>query len=83
MIGKYHREFDGQEQQDAQEFLVFLLDGLHEDLNQPDLRPRPDLDALMEDDTFEALDDVVSPPYPPPFSFSRLATFSRRDIGTI
>ncbi|KAI9227968.1 MAG: hypothetical protein DHS80DRAFT_16312 [Piptocephalis tieghemiana] len=60
MIGKYHREFDGQEQQDAQEFLVFLLDGLHEDLNQPDLRPRPDLDALMEDDTFEALDDVVA-----------------------
>jgi ubiquitin C-terminal hydrolase len=33
-IGKYNEQFLNNDQQDAQEFLLFLLDGLHEDLNR-------------------------------------------------
>jgi ubiquitin C-terminal hydrolase len=32
-MGKYHEQFSGRDQQDAQEFLVILLDSLHEELN--------------------------------------------------
>ncbi|KAK9711033.1 ubiquitin-specific protease doa4 [Basidiobolus ranarum] len=32
-IGRFASQFQGYEQQDAQELLAFLLDGLHEDLN--------------------------------------------------
>ncbi|KAJ3165579.1 ubiquitin-specific protease doa4 [Geranomyces variabilis] len=33
IIGAHHPSFRGNEQQDSQEFLAFLLDSLHEDLN--------------------------------------------------
>merc|ERR1719361_1261378 len=33
-IGRYATNFSGFQQQDSQEFLAFLLDGLHEDLNR-------------------------------------------------
>jgi len=33
-IGRYAPQFNGFQQQDAQELLNFLLDGLHEDLNR-------------------------------------------------
>ncbi|KAI8920054.1 hypothetical protein DFJ77DRAFT_427119 [Powellomyces hirtus] len=33
VIGAHHPSFRGNEQQDSQEFLAFLLDSLHEDLN--------------------------------------------------
>uniref|UniRef100_A0AAZ3RQH1 Ubiquitin carboxyl-terminal hydrolase n=1 Tax=Oncorhynchus tshawytscha TaxID=74940 RepID=A0AAZ3RQH1_ONCTS len=33
-IGKINESFSGQEQQDSQELLLFLMDGLHEDLNK-------------------------------------------------
>jgi ubiquitin C-terminal hydrolase len=33
-IGKYEPSFASFQQQDSQELLVFLLDGLHEDLNR-------------------------------------------------
>ena len=33
IMGKYHEQFSGRDQQDAQEFLVILLDSLHEELN--------------------------------------------------
>ena len=33
-IGKYAPQFNGFQQQDAQELLNFVLDGLHEDLNR-------------------------------------------------
>lgn len=36
-IGKYAPQFNGYSQHDAQEFLAFLLDGLHEDLNRVSL----------------------------------------------
>ena len=33
-IGQFNEQFLSYEQQDAQELLLFLLDGLHEDLNR-------------------------------------------------
>ncbi|KAM9423971.1 LOW QUALITY PROTEIN: ubiquitin carboxyl-terminal hydrolase 8 [Salvelinus alpinus] len=39
-IGKIHESFSGQEQQDSQELLLFLMDGLHEDLNKVANRKR-------------------------------------------
>lgn len=33
-IGKINESFSGHEQQDSQELLLFLMDGLHEDLNK-------------------------------------------------
>ena len=33
-VGKYNPMFAGYQQQDSQEFLTFLLDGLHEGLNE-------------------------------------------------
>ncbi|XP_041356247.1 ubiquitin carboxyl-terminal hydrolase 8-like [Gigantopelta aegis] len=44
-VGKYNPMFAGYEQQDSQEFLTFLLDGLHEGLNEVKRRPSiPDQD---------------------------------------
>ncbi|XP_026878583.2 ubiquitin carboxyl-terminal hydrolase 8 [Electrophorus electricus] len=37
-IGKINEQFSGYEQQDSQELLLFLMDGLHEDLNKADNR---------------------------------------------
>ncbi|KAI9261123.1 hypothetical protein BY458DRAFT_439594 [Sporodiniella umbellata] len=36
---KFHAHFRGYEQQDSQEFLLFLLDGLHEDMNRISKKP--------------------------------------------
>ncbi|KAI8910157.1 hypothetical protein EDD86DRAFT_265606 [Gorgonomyces haynaldii] len=33
VVGEFHPSFAGNEQQDSQEFLAFLLDALHEDMN--------------------------------------------------
>ena len=33
-ISKFAPQFSGNAQQDSQEFLAFLMDGLHEDLNR-------------------------------------------------
>lgn len=33
-IGKFKSQFSGYDQQDSQELLAFLMDGLHEDLNK-------------------------------------------------
>ena len=38
-IGKYGSQFSGYQQQDSQEFLLFLLDGLQEDLNRIQKKP--------------------------------------------
>jgi ubiquitin carboxyl-terminal hydrolase 6/32 len=42
-IGKYAPRFNGFQQHDAQEFLAFLLDGLHEDLNRVQNKPYVEL----------------------------------------
>ncbi|KAM9201416.1 ubiquitin carboxyl-terminal hydrolase 8 isoform 2-T2 [Dugong dugon] len=39
-IGKINDQFAGYNQQDSQELLLFLMDGLHEDLNKADNRKR-------------------------------------------
>nr|XP_043886134.1 ubiquitin carboxyl-terminal hydrolase 8 [Solea senegalensis] len=39
-IGKINDQFSGYDQQDSQELLLFLMDGLHEDLNKADNRKR-------------------------------------------
>ncbi|XP_033841814.1 ubiquitin carboxyl-terminal hydrolase 8 [Periophthalmus magnuspinnatus] len=39
-IGKINEQFSGCDQQDSQELLLFLMDGLHEDLNKADNRKR-------------------------------------------
>jgi len=53
VIGKYNPSFSGYQQQDSQEFLLFLLDGLQEDLNRIHQKPyieKPDsTDAMVHD----------------------------------
>jgi len=46
--------FETYEQQDAQEFLAYILDGLHEDLNLVKERPPPRKMDTTEDEDFEA-----------------------------
>ncbi|CAA19303.1 CSN-associated deubiquitinating enzyme Ubp12 [Schizosaccharomyces pombe] len=51
-IGKFNHSFLGYGQQDSQEFLAFLLDGLHEDLNRIYQKPytsKPDLYEVDEE----------------------------------
>lgn len=40
ILGQFNQQFVSNEQQDAQELLLFLLDGLHEDLNRVVNRPK-------------------------------------------
>ncbi|CAE6456128.1 unnamed protein product [Rhizoctonia solani] len=52
-ICAHARQFAGSEQHDAQEFLIFLLDGLHEDLNRIIVKPQfeeltPEREAELE-----------------------------------
>ncbi|KAJ1306638.1 hypothetical protein OPQ81_007634 [Rhizoctonia solani] len=52
-ICAHARQFAGSEQHDAQEFLIFLLDGLHEDLNRIIIKPQfeeltPEREAELE-----------------------------------
>jgi len=39
IIGEFQPQFSGYQQQDSQEFMLFLLDGLHEDLNRVVKKP--------------------------------------------
>ena len=53
VIGKYGASFSGYQQQDSQEFLMFLLDGLQEDLNRIHKKPyiqKPDSTDEMVND---------------------------------
>lgn len=38
-VGRFAPQFSGYQQQDAQELMAFLLDGLHEDLNRIHKKP--------------------------------------------
>ncbi|ANB12767.1 Ubp12p [Sugiyamaella lignohabitans] len=49
MIGRYSSAFAGYSQQDSQEFVAFLLDGLHEDLNRIKQKPATEKPELPED----------------------------------
>ena len=48
LMALYQRRFAGTSQHDASEFLTFLLDGLHEDLNR--VRQKPEYQELDSDD---------------------------------
>ncbi|KAJ3097269.1 ubiquitin carboxyl-terminal hydrolase [Phlyctochytrium planicorne] len=51
-IGQFNQTFMGYSQQDSQELLQFLLDGLHEDLNRIKKKPyieAPDMDGLPDE----------------------------------
>lgn len=53
VVGKYGPSFSGYQQQDSQEFLLFLLDGLQEDLNRIYKKPyieKPDSTDEMVND---------------------------------
>ena len=56
-IGEFQSQYKGNDQQDSQEFMSFLLDGLHEDLNRILKKPyvqsvegggRPDIEVAQE-----------------------------------
>ena len=42
-VGRFAPQFSGYQQQDSQELLSFLLDGLHEDLNRVKQKPYVEL----------------------------------------
>ena len=46
-LGKANMQFAGADQQDAQEFLNFLLDSLHEDANR--IRKKPYVEGIEDD----------------------------------
>ena len=46
-IGRFAPNFSGYRQQDSQEVLAFLLDGLHEDLNRVRKKPYVERDELV------------------------------------
>ena len=56
VIGKYGPSFSGYGQQDSQEFLLFLLDGLQEDLNRIHKKPYVE----KPDSTDEMVNDPVA-----------------------
>lgn len=54
---KFAPQFRGSEQHDSQEFLNFLLDGIHEDCNLIIKRPAPPPESAKEEAMFEQLPD--------------------------
>ncbi|KAJ1818560.1 ubiquitin-specific protease doa4 [Coemansia sp. RSA 2598] len=58
-VGSCSAQFKGNDQEDAQEFALFLLDTLHESLNRVHPRPAPDRDLTPEEEQqFEQLPDL-------------------------
>lgn len=47
-VGRFAPQFSGYQQQDSQELLTFLLDGLHEDLNR--IKKKPYIELKDSDD---------------------------------
>ena len=56
VIGEFAPQFAGYQQQDSQELMNFLLDGLHEDLNR--VMKKPYVETL---ESGGRPDDVVAP----------------------
>jgi ubiquitin carboxyl-terminal hydrolase 8 len=53
-------QFGGSEQHDSQEFLSFLLDGLHEDLNRILNKPTHEVSATREDELEKLPQQIAS-----------------------
>ncbi|ESO00675.1 hypothetical protein HELRODRAFT_101065 [Helobdella robusta] len=51
-VGRFKPEFSGYQQQDSQELMAFLLDGLHEDLNR--IRKKPYIETKEADNRPDA-----------------------------
>ena len=54
-VGRFAPQFSGYQQQDSQELLTFLLDGLHEDLNR--IKKKPYIE--MMDDNGRSDDEIA------------------------
>ena len=52
-VARFAPRFAGQQQHDAQEFLAYLMDGLHEDLNRIQKAPYVELPTVTEKDNME------------------------------
>eukprot|EP00976_Prorocentrum_cordatum_P100670 1192320-Prorocentrum_minimum.AAC.1 len=61
-LGKFAPQFSGYNQQDSQELLAFLLDGMHEDLNRVRQKPYMEVRFLL-DGMHEDLNRVRQKPY--------------------
>lgn len=57
VVGKYNPQYKGSDQHDAQEFLLWLLDRVHEDLNSPTKKNK-----FSQQDGFLTDDDAVTEP---------------------
>ena len=51
LVGKYGPQYQGSEQHDAQEFLIWLLDKVHEDLNRANKTKYKKLDSKVSDES--------------------------------
>lgn len=63
-VGRFAPQFSGYQQQDSQELMAFLLDGLHEDLNRIKKKPYVELkdaDDRPDDVNFTCLNLSVKP----------------------
>lgn len=60
LVGRFKEEFRGRQQQDAQEFLTFLIDGLHEDTNLVLEKPYMDLSDTVHKTMEDAADKCWS-----------------------
>jgi ubiquitin C-terminal hydrolase len=58
VIGQFNETFKGNDQQDSQEFLAFLLDALHEDLNLSRIKGAKAVKEAEEPDD-ELPDEVI------------------------
>lgn len=59
-IAKYAPRFNGFQQQDSQELLAFLLDGLHEDLNRVHEKPYVELEDSDGRPDWEVASEVTT-----------------------
>jgi ubiquitin C-terminal hydrolase len=59
-IQKFAPRFMGYNQQDSQEFLRYLLEGLHEDVNRVPVKPKP-LEHDIDDNLRLAFPAIIHP----------------------
>ena len=60
VLQEINEMYSGDNQQDTQEFLTFLLDGLHEDLNKVIDKPYINSDLSKKDDDIKSLEELYN-----------------------